>query len=92
MGRCKWGPLASVETARRHERRELLQAQRLLPDDIFAYAEDGKMTSLLSVQEGAASYQRWIYNYNDKGLRIRETCYGKERDMLGHIEYQYTYK
>jgi YD repeat-containing protein len=69
-----------------------LKAQRLLPDDIFAYAEDGKMTSLLAVQEGAASYQRWIYNYNDKGLRIRETCYGKERDMLGHIEYQYTYK
>jgi YD repeat-containing protein len=68
------------------------KAQRLLPDNIFEYNEDGKMTSLLAVQEGAASYQRWIYNYNDKGLRTKESCYSKERQLLGHIEYQYTYK
>jgi YD repeat-containing protein len=69
-----------------------LKAQRLLPDNIFTYEEDGKMSSLLAVQEGAASYQKWIYNYNEKGLRIRESCYSKERELLGHIEYQYTYK
>jgi YD repeat-containing protein len=69
-----------------------LKAQRLLPDNIFTYEEDGKMSSLLAVQEGAASYQKWIYNYNEKGLRIKESCYSKERELLGHIEYQYTYK
>src|SRR5579863_2751883 len=69
-----------------------LKAQRLLPDNKFEYGEDGKMTSLLAIQEGAASYQRWIYNYNDKGLRIKETCYNKVREMLGHVDYQYTYK
>ncbi|HUB60844.1 MAG TPA: hypothetical protein VL978_09090 [Puia sp.] len=69
-----------------------LQARRLLPDNIFEYNEDGKMTSLLAVQEGAASYQKWIYQYNDKGLRIKESCFSKERELLGHIEYQYTYK
>ncbi|HXB34526.1 MAG TPA: RHS repeat domain-containing protein [Puia sp.] len=69
-----------------------LKAQRLLPDNIFTYGEEGKMTSLLAIQEGAASYQRWIYNYNDKGLRIRESCYSKARELLGHVEYQYTYK
>src|SRR5579863_6261234 len=68
------------------------KAQRLLPDNIFEYNEDGKMTSLLAVQEGAASYQRWIYNYNEKGLRTKESCYSKDRQLLGHIEYQYTYK
>jgi YD repeat-containing protein len=69
-----------------------LKAQRLLPDDIFTYGEDGSMTSLLAVQEGAASYQKWVYTYNDKSLRTKESCYSKERELLGHIEYQYTYK
>lgn len=69
-----------------------VKAQRLLPDNKFEYTEDGKMTSLLAVQEGAASYQKWIYNYNDKGLRTRESCYSKERELLGHVDYQYTYK
>jgi YD repeat-containing protein len=69
-----------------------LKAQRLLPDNIFEYGEDGRMTSLLAVQEGARSYQKWIYQYNEKGLRTKESCYSKERELLGQIEYQYTYK
>ena len=31
-----------------------MKAQRLLPDNIFEYREDGKMTSLLAVQEGGS--------------------------------------
>lgn len=69
-----------------------LKAQRLLPDNIFEYNADGKVISLLAVQEGAASYQKWIYDYNEKGLRIKESCYSKERELLGHVEYQYNYK
>jgi YD repeat-containing protein len=68
------------------------KARRLLPDNIFEYGTDGKMSSLLAVQEGAASYQKWIYEYNDKGLRTRESCYNKQHELLGHIEYQYSYK
>jgi YD repeat-containing protein len=69
-----------------------LKARRLLPDNIFEYGEDGRMSSLLAVQEGASSYQKWIYQYNEKGLRTKESCYSKERELLGQIEYQYTYK
>jgi YD repeat-containing protein len=69
-----------------------MKAQRLLPDNIFEYRGDGKLTSLLAVQEGASSYQKWIYAYNEKGLRTKESCYSKLRELLGQIEYQYTYK
>lgn len=69
-----------------------VKAGRLLPDNIFEYGEDGTLTSLLAVQEGASSYQKWIYEYNDKGLRTKESCYSKQRELLGRIEYQYTYK
>jgi YD repeat-containing protein len=69
-----------------------VKAGRLLPDNIFEYGEDGALASMLAVQEGASSYQKWIYDYNDKGLRTKESCYSKQRELLGHIEYQYTYK
>lgn len=69
-----------------------LKARRLLPDNILEYGPDGKLTSLLAVQEGAASYQKWIYQYNDKGLKTKESCYSKQHELLGHVEYQYTYK
>ena len=69
-----------------------IKAQRLLPDNIFEHGEGGRLTSLLAVQEGASSYQKWIYDYNEKGLKIKESCFSKQRELLGHIEYQYTYK
>jgi len=69
-----------------------VKARRLLPDNIFEYGENGRLTSLLAVQEGAASYQKWQYQYNDKGLKTKESCYSKQRELLGQVEYQYTYK
>ncbi len=69
-----------------------VKAQRLLPDNIFEYGAGGRMVSLLAVQEGAISYQKWIYDYNEKGLKIKESCFNKQRELLGRIEYQYTYK
>ncbi|HTR29512.1 MAG TPA: RHS repeat domain-containing protein [Puia sp.] len=68
------------------------RARRLLPDNIFEYGENGRVSSLLAVQEGAASYQKWQYQYNDKGLKTRESCYTKQRELIGQVEYQYTYK
>ena len=69
-----------------------IKAQRLLPDNILEYGEGGRLASLLAVQEGASSYQKWIYDYNEKGLKIKESCFSRQRELLGHIEYEYTYK
>jgi YD repeat-containing protein len=68
------------------------RARRLLPDNIFEYDDNGRPTSMLVVQEGAASYQKWIYTYNDKGLREKESCFSKQRELLGEIRYQYSFK
>jgi YD repeat-containing protein len=69
-----------------------LKARRLLPDNIFEYGPDGRIASLLAVQEGASSYQKWIYDYNDRGLKTKESCFTKQREMVGRVEYQYTFK
>lgn len=66
-------------------------AQRLLPDYIFSYNDVGAVASMVVVPEGSTDYQRWVYNYNDKGLRVQETCINKQKQILGKIFYQYNY-
>jgi YD repeat-containing protein len=68
------------------------KAQRLLPDFIFEYANNGLMVSMLTVPEDTGGYQKWIYEYDDKGLRWKESCFSKQKQLLGKIEYEYNFK
>ena len=67
------------------------KVQRLLPDFIFEYDPNGRMLSMLTVPADNNGYQKWIYEYDEQGLRWRESCYSREKILLGRIEYQYTY-
>jgi YD repeat-containing protein len=69
-----------------------LKAQRLLPDNIFEYGEGERLASMLVVPEGSSDYQKWLYGYNEKGLKIKESCFNKRNELLGRIEYQYSFK
>ena len=62
------------------------------PSSPLHTVQRGVVEVLSPVQEGASSYQKWIYQYDDKGLKTKESCYNKQRELLGHVEYQYTYK
>ena len=68
-----------------------IKAQRLLPDYMFEYDGD-KLSSMLVVPEGSGDYQKWIYAYNEKGLKVKETCFNKKKELQGRIEYQYISK
>ena len=65
------------------------KARRILPDFVFEYDEQGKMSTMLVVPEGSDQYQKWWFKYNEKGLRNYEACYDKKRQPLGRIEYRY---
>ncbi|HLK28997.1 MAG TPA: hypothetical protein VKT28_10455 [Puia sp.] len=67
------------------------KAKRLLPDYVFTYTENNKLSSMLFVPEGSNNYQKWLYEYNEQGLRTKETCFNKQKEMLGKIEYQYSF-
>lgn len=72
--------------------RYVVAAKRLLPMDMFEY-EDGNLSSSLIVpEEGNSFYEKWYYVYDDKGLKLKDFCYNKEKELLGSIEYQYSYK
>ena len=67
------------------------KAKRLLPDYIFTYNDNNKLSSMLFVPEGSNDYEKWIYDYNDNQLRTMETCFNKQKQMLGKIEYEYKF-
>lgn len=63
---------------------------KLLPDFLFEYDEQGRISKMMNTEEGlGGNYYFWLYSYNDKGLRSEEKVYSKERTLLGRIEYSY---
>ena len=68
------------------------RAKKLLPDYIFEYDGNNQLTQMINVQQGSSDYLTWRYNYNEKGLKIRELCYDKQKQLLGRIEYEYELK
>jgi hypothetical protein len=69
-----------------------VRAARLLPVEMFEYGDDGKVSSALIVpEEGNSFYEKWYYEYNDKGLKVKDFCYNKQKELLGSVEYRYTY-
>ncbi len=66
-----------------------LKAQRLLPDDVFdrQYGVGGRLSSMLVVPEGSNDFQKWFYEYDEKGLKTNDACYNRRSQLLGKIEY-----
>ncbi len=66
-----------------------VKAHRLLPTHIFSYNDQGRLAGMLLVPEGTNEYQRWYYDYDARGLKIRERAFNKQQQLLGKVEYSY---
>ena len=67
------------------------RANRILPDYMFEYNDARQVTQMIVVPEGSADYQTWKYIYNAKGLKEKDVCYNKQKQMVAGIEYVYTF-
>lgn len=65
------------------------RAKRLLPDYIFEYDEAGRISMMLVTTAGGADYQKWVYRYDEKGLKLKDECFGKNKMLIGKVEYSY---
>lgn len=65
------------------------KARRLLPDYVFEYTPAGLLQQTIAVQTGSSNYLIWNYEYNEKGLKTKESCYSKQKQLLGYITYSY---
>lgn len=66
-----------------------VRAKRLLPLYIFEYNDDNQLASMLVVPEGSDDYQKWIYEYNQRNQKVKETCINKRKQIVGRVEYVY---
>lgn len=65
------------------------RAKRLLPDYIFEYDDAGRIAMMLVTTAGGADYQKWMYKYDERGLKLKDECYAKNKMLIGKIEYSY---
>lgn len=65
--------------------------QRLIPDLMFEYNEAGRLIQLISVTRGSSDYLTWKYTYLSNGLKAEETCFNKQKILIGRMQYEYSY-
>lgn len=65
------------------------RAKKMLPDFMYEYDATGKMKQMIQVLAGGSNYNTWKYSYNENGLKQKEVCYDKKKQMIGSIEYTY---
>ena len=68
-----------------------VKANRILPEYMFEYNDAMQVTQMIVVPEGSADYQTWKYIYNQQGLKEKDVCYNKQKQMVAAIEYTYTF-
>ncbi|HTL06804.1 MAG TPA: hypothetical protein VL307_01060 [Chitinophagaceae bacterium] len=67
------------------------KANRILPDYMFEYGENALPSQMILVPEGSNDYQVWKYIYNAKGLKEKDLCYNKQKQLVGTVTYSYTF-
>lgn len=64
------------------------RANRILPDYLFEYDTRGRVIKQTTVQ-GAGTYRIWQYEYDERGLKTKETVLNKYKQVEGTIQYEY---
>lgn len=63
---------------------------KILPDFIFEYDALSRIKQMIQVLAAGKNYTTWRYSYLENGLKQKETCYDKQKQLIGTIEYTYT--
>jgi hypothetical protein len=66
--------------------------KKLLPELILEYNTKGELFKKTSFTTGSKDYQVWMYQYNDKGLKIEDQCYVQGVMFRGKLVYTYSYE
>lgn len=67
------------------------KAKRLLPEYMFEYSPANQVIQKITVPANSSDYLIWRYQYNDKGLKIKEAVYNKQKQLTGTVQYQYQF-
>jgi hypothetical protein len=66
--------------------------KKLLPDYMFEYSDASQVIQKITVPSNKASdYLIWRYQYDSKGLKVKEALFNKDKQLTGKIEYSYQF-
>jgi YD repeat-containing protein len=67
------------------------RAGRLLPDYMFEYSSSNQVIQKITVPPNNSEYLIWRFQYDARGLKVKEACFTRNKQMTGKIEYQYRF-
>ena len=66
------------------------KANRLLPDFLFEYDDNDRVIQKITTTSGNnLGYLTWRYLFDEKGLKIKEALFNKDKQLQGRIDYSY---
>lgn len=65
--------------------------KRMLPDYMFEYDGQQRLSQMTTVNAETSNYTIWKYHYDAGGLPSKEECYGKQKELLGIVKYTYEF-
>lgn len=66
------------------------KAKRLLPEYMFEYDDAGRVIQRITVPANNSNYSIWRYQFDNRGLKVREALYDRNKQLTGKVDYQYT--
>lgn len=67
--------------------------QKLLPDVMFEYDEQGRVIQKITTTSPASgTYLIWRYVFNAEGLKTKEALFNGQKELTGRIDYSYTFQ
>jgi hypothetical protein len=67
------------------------KAKRLLPEYMFEYSPANQVIQRITVPANGSKYLIWRYQYDNRGLKIKEAIYDRYKDLNGKVEYIYSF-
>lgn len=62
---------------------------KMIPVTQMDYDAEGRVQKMIQVLSAGKSYNTWKYYYNTNGLKSKEECYDKQKQLVGTMEYSY---
>jgi len=67
------------------------KVRKLLPEYMFEYSAANQVIQKITVPANSSEYLIWRFQYDNKGLKIKEAVYNKQKQLHGKIEYIYSF-
>lgn len=68
------------------------RVKKLLPEYLFEYSSTNQVIQKITVPSNSSNYLIWRYQYDERGLKIREAIFDKHKRLNGKIDYQYSFE